>query len=293
MANLKIWLAGGAVLGLAAVNGFLMVRSSRMEAEMGRMKTATEQEITALRQHSAQNSAATRKTIEELNQQLSENQNTAGALAAMAKVNAQKHAERLVAGLADKQKSLDAERQEETARSLKQLDDRAGEARQAVETVSGKVTEVANEVGAVRAEVATAKTAIDTTIADLKSVRGDMGVQSGLIATNSKELAALRQLGERGYYEFTLTKASRQAKIAGLVIAMKKADSKRNKFSLDVLADDRKVEKKDKTINEPVQFYVAGARQPYELVVNQVGKDLLVGYVAVPKVLQARALASN
>jgi hypothetical protein len=107
---------------------------------------------------------------------------------------------------------------------------------------------------------------------------------SGLIATNSTELAALRKLGERDYYEFTLPKKSGPQRVGDIQLTLKKADVKRNKFTLDVLADDRRVEKKDKGINEPVQFYMSGTRIPYEVVVNEIRKDQVIGYLSVPKV---------
>lgn len=66
-------------------------------------------------------------------------------------------------------------------------------------------------------------------------------------------------------------------------LALKKADVKRNKFTLDVMADDRRVEKKDKSINEPVQFFTSGARAPYEVVVNEIRQDQVIGYLSVPK----------
>ena len=141
-------------------------------------------------------------------------------------------------------------------------------------------------VGTVQQEVATTKSTLDQTLADLKSVRGDMGVQSGLIATNSRELNALRELGERKYFEFTVNKKA-PVRVANMTLELKKADTKRNKYNLNVVADDKRVEKKDKTINEPVQLYVGGARQPYEIVVNEVKKDTITGHVAVPKVLRA------
>ena len=76
-------------------------------------------------------------------------------------------------------------------------------------------------------------------------------------------------------------------RVANMTLELKKADTKRNKYNLNVVADDKRVEKKDKTINEPVQLYVGGARQPYEIVVNEVKKDTITGYIAVPKVLRA------
>ena len=129
---------------------------------------------------------------------------------------------------------------------------------------------------------------MDATIAELRTVRGDLGVQSGLIATNARELSALKQMGERNYYEFNIAKSGGAQKIGVVTMSLKKADTKRNKYNLELVADDKKVEKKDKTINEPVQFYVAGARQPLEIVVNEVHKDRIAGYLATPKVIQAR-----
>ena len=112
-------------------------------------------------------------------------------------------------------------------------------------------------------------------------------VMSGLIATNGKELAALRELGERNYYEFKLVKSA-AAKVGDLRLKLKKADVKRNRYTLEVVADDKLVEKRDKTVNEPVQLYRTGARIPYEIVINEVKKNEVAGYLATPKVSMAR-----
>jgi hypothetical protein len=55
-----------------------------------------------------------------------------------------------------------------------------------------------------------------------------------------------------------------------------------------IIADDKRVEKKNRTVNEPIQFLLSKSVLPYELVVNDVKKDLIVGYLSVPKVQQAR-----
>jgi hypothetical protein len=153
---------------------------------------------------------------------------------------------------------------------------------------SAQVDEVLNgiksDVGDVKTEAATTRTELSDTNADLKRVTGDMGVMSGLIATNSTELVALRKLGEKDYYEFTLPTTGGPQKVGDIRLALKKADVKRNRFTLDVLADDKRVEKKDKSINEPVQFYTSGAQAPYEVVVNEIRKNQVIGYLAVPKV---------
>jgi len=157
-----------------------------------------------------------------------------------------------------------------------------------VDGVKTDVTGVKTDVSNVRAEVDTTKTEVEKHGAELKRVVGDMGVMSGLIATNGQELGALRELGERNYFEFDLNKREGAKKIGDVMVALKKVDNKRNRFTVEILADDKRVEKKDKTINEPVQLYVAGNRQPYELVVNQIDKDKIVGYLATPKVKMAR-----
>ena len=116
-------------------------------------------------------------------------------------------------------------------------------------------------------------------------VTGDLGVQSGYIATNGKELRALKRLGERNYFEFTLlTENEAAAACRRRHPRLRKPKTKHNKYTLDVMADDKMTEKKDKNLLEPVQFYVAKAgHQPYELVVNNIQKDKVVGYLATPK----------
>ncbi len=115
-----------------------------------------------------------------------------------------------------------------------------------------------------------------------------MGVMSGLIATNSKDLSALRELGERNYFEFDLSKRQITKKVGDVTLTLKKSDPKRNRYTVEILADDKRVEKRDKTVNEPVQLYVSDNRQPYEIVVNQIKKDEIVGYLSTPKVKMAR-----
>jgi hypothetical protein len=151
-----------------------------------------------------------------------------------------------------------------------------------------RIGEVSTEVAGVKSDAAATKSTLEKTIADLKSTRGDLGVQSGLIATNAKELQALRTLGERNYVEFKLVKEKTARKIGDVQMRLVNVDVKKNKYTVELIADDKKVEKKDKTVNEPVQFLLLKATQPYELVVNSVSKDMISGYVAAPKVQQAR-----
>ena len=169
-----------------------------------------------------------------------------------------------------------------------QLGSQISEVKEQTVAAHTQIGEVSKEVTTVKGDVASAKSEIDKTIADLKRVTGDLGVTSGLVATNGKEISALRALGERNIFEFKLQKTKQPQRVGDISILLKKSDEKKNRFTIDLVADDKRVEKKDKSINEPLQFYTLKARQPYELVVNEVKKDLIVGYLSTPKVQQTR-----
>ena len=109
--------------------------------------------------------------------------------------------------------------------------------------------------------------------------RSEMGT---LIARNHDDIEYLRKLGDRDYFEFTLTK-NQPAKVAGVGLTLKKTNVKRYRFNLATLVDDMEVERKDCTINSPVYFYVNGSKKPYELVVNSVGSNQVKGYLSTPK----------
>ncbi len=146
------------------------------------------------------------------------------------------------------------------------------------------------KIGQVSTELTGAKTDIEATRKDLESTKsklertvGDLGVQSGLIARSREDLEELKRRGERNIFEFDLHKSKTPQKIGPVQLILEKADPKRYKYSMIVWADDKRIEKKDKTVNEPVQFYVKGTRAPYEVVVFEVAKDRATGYLSTPK----------
>jgi hypothetical protein len=158
--------------------------------------------------------------------------------------------------------------------------------RQSADAANAKIADVGTDVNGVKSDLASTKTTVQQTIADLKSVRGDLGGTQSLVATNGHELEELIKRGERNIVKFTVTRKTKgYQKVGDISLALKNADPKKNKFSLDVMADDKLVEKKDRNINEPLQFYVSNSL--YELVVNTVGKDTVSGYLSTPK-YQAR-----
>ena len=151
---------------------------------------------------------------------------------------------------------------------------------------ASRIDGVGASVDSVKTDLESTKAVVDKTAADLQRSNGDMGVMSGLIATNGKEIQALRAMGDRNIYEFAITKKAGLQKVGDVQIRLTKTDPKRNRYTVVVTADDKLIEKKDKTTNEPVQFYASsGTRTPYEVVVNDVDKDTIRGYMATPKLL--------
>src|SRR5215469_14799031 len=148
-----------------------------------------------------------------------------------------------------------------------------------------------DDVSKLGTDVSGVKNDLDETKGRLDRATGDMGVMSGLIARNHDDLEELKRRGDRNYYEFTLNKAKTPQHVGPVAISLTKTDSKKSKYTILVLADDKSIEKRDKTAGEPVQFYVKGSARtsPYEIVVFDVGKNQITGYLATPKDTNAPA----
>lgn len=149
--------------------------------------------------------------------------------------------------------------------------------------VSGDVANVKTDVGGVKTDVASTKSELAATEAKLQSTMGDLGVQSGLIARTRDDLEVLKHKGDRNYYEFTLVKGAKPQAISTVTLQLKKSDPKRGKFTLNVTADDKTIEKKDRNISEPIQFYTGRDHMLFELVVWSVTKKQATGYLSTPK----------
>jgi hypothetical protein len=275
--NLKIAVLFGAVIALLAANIYLFVQVDRAQSDLSKFRESTLAELQNLREATSVTTATNRKNLETMREELEAARRQVAMSVGQAKTEAMQRAEHLAAALADEQKRQQA-----------QVAGELSEVRQNAADTTNKLGQVSTDVTGVKTDVAATRAELDKTIAELKRVNGDMGIMSGLVATNGKELSALKQLGDRNYYEFNLKKTKAPVKVGDIAIQLKKTDPRRFRYSIDVVADDKKTEKKDRNINEPVQFYVAKARQPYEIVVNEVRKDQIVGYLATPKVQQSR-----
>lgn len=153
---------------------------------------------------------------------------------------------------------------------------------QQLAAVNTEVSGVKTELGGTKTEVQKTQADLAATNQKLEKTIGDLGVQSGLIAHNSGELDMLKRKGERNYYDFTLQKGQRSP-VSTVSLQLKKVDAKKSRFTLNVIADDKTIEKKDKTIGEPLQFYTGRDRYLYEVVVFSATKNSITGYLATPK----------
>ena len=195
------------------------------------------------------------------------------------------------------QKQMDARAQEIIRREAaeeansKRLETAQQQTAQQVTAVSSEVSNVKTDVGGVKTDVAKTQSDLANAINQLTSMKGDLSGHSSLIARNHDELETLKHKGDRTYYEFTLPKG--QKKPVGTVsLELKKSDAKKSKYTLVVYSDDKSYEKKDRSLNEPLQFYSGKEPQLFEIVVNSVSaKNTVTGYLSVPKNVPVPATA--
>jgi low affinity Fe/Cu permease len=275
--NLHVPILFGLAIALIVSNVVLFSWLENVKRDTAQMRASILTEVAKVRETHDLSLASNRLRLDELRAALETARSQATSGVGQARKEALKHADELAASL-----------QEEQRRQQAQVTTALTEVKEAATSANTKISDVSTDVGNVKTEVAATKSELERTISDLKTVRGDLGVQSGLIATNGKELSALKALGDRNYVEFNLPKTKAAQKVGNIMVLLKKTDTKKNQYTVELIADDKRVEKKDKSINEPLQFYQAGSRQPCELVVNEVRKDVVVGYLSTPKIVTAR-----
>jgi chromosome segregation ATPase len=283
----KIPILFGAVVALVGASLYQFYEVRQVRSELETTRDALMDQIAKVHETTAVSSKTNRQSVDSLKTQMDEARRQASILAGQAKIDASKHADELAAKL-EKAQQDQAAKVAETAAAVSSVTGEVSKVKDDANTTKTRVGEVSTDLASVKTDAAATKAELEKTISDLKSTKGDLGVQSGLIATNGKELAALRALGERNYTEFRLTKEKTPRKVGDVQMRLKAADMKKNRYTIELIADDKLVEKKDKTINEPVQFMLSRATQPFEIVVNEVKKDMIAGYISSPKVQQTR-----
>ena len=278
-------LVAGAMIALLAAVIYLFVQIDHLQTDMAKMKENFSTELTNQKDASSVAAASHQKRIETLKEELEATRNQASqqakSLSAQAKLEANAHAEQLA-------KEIQAE-EAKMAKIVAAQQSEIGDVKQAANAANAKIADVSTDVGGVKTQVSATQAELQKTISELKSVRGDLGIQSGLVATNGTELAALKLRGERNYLDIKLGKEKKPHRFGDITLLLKNTDPKKNRYTVQVMADDKLTEKKDRSVNEPVQFYTSkGGRTPYELVINQVNKNEIVGYLSTPKDTSSR-----
>jgi len=148
----------------------------------------------------------------------------------------------------------------------------------------------ADDVNKLNTDVTGVRTDLDATKNNLQMARSEMGT---LIARNHDEIDQLRHMGTRDYYEFTVNRKGGAQKVGAVQVELKNTNQKKSQFTINVLADDRTFEKKNRSVNEPIFFYTGGNRAALELVINKVTKSSASGYLSVPKATGTTAASAS
>jgi chromosome segregation ATPase len=264
----------GVVALLIAANVYWYLQLDKVKKQLTAADDAAQSRIDKLEEATSVNTRSNRRTVDQLRDQLERARRQANLALGEAKEEALKKVD-------ETRTALEAAQEQ----AKKELSSDISQVRDAADS---KISQVGTEVTAVKGDVASTKSQLEKTVADLKHATGELDGHSVLIATNQKELSALQALGERNYVQFTISKAKQPQKVGDVAILLKRTDPKKNRYTIELTADDKTVEKRDRVVNEPLQFMTSKAKQPYEIVVNDVKKDTIVGYVSIPKVLNTR-----
>jgi len=248
-----------AILGVLSLLGIFMISQLKSRLDTVESKLASSEKKLEGKISATENEAnsATEKLASQLSKQSAQTQKEIAARA----TQLHKEQEAAVSSLSEEQKKQQA----------------------ALENVKTDVGGVKTDVGGVKTDVGSVKTDLEQTKAKLASAIGDLNGQSSLIATTRDELDVLRHKGDRMYYDFTLNKGKSPVAVSTVALQLKKVDPKKNKFTLVITADDKQIERKDRGTGELMQFITGRDRLMYELVVFNVDKDKVVGYLSTPK----------
>lgn len=271
-------LVAGALIALVIANIYLYVQVVKLGDDLADTKKTLNASLSNIKDASSVTMLAQQRHLDSLKADLEATRRAAASMSAEAAAKENAHAEQLV-------RQIEAEQAKMQAALGSEISDVKQTSAAGVAAANSKIADVATDVGNVRSQASQTQEQLAKTIADLKSVTGDLGVQSGLIATNGKELSALRLKGERNYLDIKLGKTKAPQRFGDIALRLDSVTPKKNTYSVYILADDKLTFKQNKSINEPVQFYTlkGGQSTPYELVINQVTKDSIIGYLSTPK----------
>ncbi len=264
------WLKTLLLLVLVLLAGYLLYDSYNYQKASQAQMALLEQRLQALERMTQEGSLA----LTDLRGEIIEAQQAVGSTKAELKKTAQQIQLESEKARAELGQAIAAKADQHMVQAIKQ------------ETES-KIGQVTSEVGGVKTEVVAVKSDLANTKRDLEGTQRQLidvkETLSAAVAKNAAELEALRRKGERDYIEFTIPKRNVLTKVEDIRLILTKTDPKKGKYTVQIVVDDNKLEKKDRTINEPIQFLVGRNLVRYELVFNWVQKDSGGGYLSIPK----------
>jgi septal ring factor EnvC (AmiA/AmiB activator) len=264
------WLKTTLLVILVVMVGYLLNDSYNYQKLNQAQLAAVDQRIQALENQTK----AGIESLSNLKGEISETQQAVGTTRAEIKKTAQQIQQEGARTKEELSQAIASKADQHTVQAIRQETD-------------SKIGQVSTEVGGVKTEVGTVKTDLATTKRDLEGTQRQLidvkDTLTAAVAKNASELEALRRKGERDYHEFTIAKKNDPTKVEDIRLILRKTDTKKGKYNVDIIVDDSKLEKKDRTINEPIQFLVGRNRVRYEMVLNWVQKDSAGGYLSIPK----------
>ena len=271
----KKWKVVGAFLFGAVLLGnvFLMSKVHTLENQAESERMTLRSEIAKLQENVAANSGTQTRQLREIREDLEE---TSKATTNRARSEAQRQSSRVAKVIAEKQR----EQQEMLLGQLTGIDSEAKNNRDSIETVRGSVDGVRSAVDENNLKLGETAAALESTSSELRGAIDGVGSD---MERHEAAIEALRMKGERDVTSFVLAKSKERKKVQDIQVRLRNADVNKGRYTLEVMADDRVFIQKDRYVNQPVEFYVIGASQPYEIVVTSVKKDQIVGYLSTPK----------
>jgi len=264
---------GIVIAALGAGNVYLISRVNSLQFETASLQSSLQEQIGGVQETSSLYAGQARRELETLRQQIEQARQEA---AGRAQREARRHA-----GLVAQNFTQQQQRQQE------ELMGGIHDARSVADEANSEVKVVRNDLLSMKAEVEDTNAHLYETASLLDQTTDDLGEISGQVTDNRSEIASLRRMTERDRVRFQLTKSKEMQRVADVQLRLRDSDAKRNRFTIEILADDKKFVKKDRQVSEPVVFYMGETAQPYELVITKIEKDVVSGYLARPKVQMA------
>ncbi len=269
------------LLGLAlalAGNAYQFVKATRLASQVASVQQSLQSQITRL--SDATNGAfdVAQHRFEELKRL----QDSTSAALIDARSESRHSSSQVAARLEERNQELEQANRELIAQltALKQ------DVNSRLQTTAVRLQNTTTKLDTADAKLQRISTEADANRADLKRVSGDLNsIRSNLSGTAPTQSAAATAPGpspEHRHLPFDLLTTKVPTRIGEIQIAIRSTDPKNNRYTMDLYTGDKTALGRDCAVNEAVRFYRSGDPLPYEVVVSQIRKDEVIGYVTAP-----------